>query len=75
MSSLSEIYYNPKLGLRSSAQLYRKAKEAGLPVTVKQVKEFVKKQETHQVFSNVKSKALPLFIYHYLPLNLFRECN
>ena len=46
------IYFNPSKGLLSANKLYEKVKENGL--TLKEVKEFVDKQEAQQVLKQVK---------------------
>ena len=61
MTTLQSIYHNPKTGLGSEASLYRTAKQAGLIVTHKQVKEFLNNQRTAQVF-------LPSTVKHSFPL-------
>ena len=43
---LREIYYNPKTGFQSAEKLYQKVLEDGLNVTRKEVKEWLKSQDT-----------------------------
>ena len=63
MSTLQQIYYDPKLGLASESALYRAARKQGLPVTHKQVEQFLNQQETSQVFypSTVNNGLLMIF--------------
>ena len=51
---IKELYYNPKFGLTSPEKLYKKIKENGYKITLKQVKEFINKQEIAQVFNDDK---------------------
>jgi hypothetical protein len=44
---LRDIYYNPKTGYQSAETLYQKALAEGLGVTRKQVKEWLKTQDTY----------------------------
>jgi hypothetical protein len=44
---LEKFYYNPAFGFISADKLYKKVKSHG--ITLKQVKEFIKKQETNQI--------------------------
>jgi hypothetical protein len=59
--SLHELYYSAATGLSSATKLYQRAKKAGLRVTKQQVKNFVERQETDQVYRKSKVK-------HYYPL-------
>jgi transposase InsO family protein len=52
--SLKEIYYNPKSGLSSAANLYLQAKKQNLKVTKKQVEEFIKSQAVSQIHKKTK---------------------
>lgn len=61
MTTLEEIYYNPSLGLRGRDNLYRKAHELGLKVTQKEVGNFLKSQELHQVIAPQKPNTIPLY--------------
>jgi len=47
---LKELFYNPKFGLLSAEKLYKKVREDGRKITLKQIKEFMDKQEVNQVF-------------------------
>jgi len=58
---LKALYYDRKQGLLSEDKLYKKARKAGITVTHKQVKEFLSKQSTSQVFHERKIK-------NYFPL-------
>lgn len=62
---LRALFYDPATGLASASALFKRAKEAGLKVTLKQVKEFVKAQEVAQTFVRRKVKAhYPLVANH-----------
>ena len=43
---LRDIYYNPETGYQSAERLYQKAKENGLKVSRKIVKEWLESQDT-----------------------------
>ena len=49
--SLSDVYYDPVQGFMSAAKIYEKVKDQGY--TMKQVREFIKKQETDQVNKHI----------------------
>jgi hypothetical protein len=53
-TKLKELYYNPQTGLASVQQLYINANEDCKIVTLKQVKEWLARQEHQQVFSRKK---------------------
>ena len=44
---LRDIYYNPGTGYQSAEKLYRKAREEGLDVSRKTVKDWLKTQDTY----------------------------
>ena len=44
---LRDIYYNPNTGYQSIEKLYQKAKESGLKVSKKLVKDWLKTQDTY----------------------------
>src|SRR5579871_4440385 len=46
---LSELYYDPETGFQSAARLYKKAKELGADITLKEVQDFLKEQEVAQL--------------------------
>lgn len=56
--NLKKLYYNPETGLQSADKLYRKAKELGLNVTHKQIKDFLSKQFSAQVFKQTKKNKV-----------------
>ena len=62
---LTEIYYNPLEGLVGVTNLYRKAKKKLKSITMKQVKEWYKRQSTTQIHYRTKKKIsyLPIFSY------------
>ena len=64
--ALREIYFNPVLGFTSSQGLYRKAKEHGIDVTMKQVKRWLNEQKEQKRFSPVvrKFKRAKTFALH-----------
>ena len=45
MEELRILYNDPKRGFLSSTKLYKKAKDEGINITYKQIKEFLSKQE------------------------------
>ena len=49
MNILKELYYNPTYGLLSENNLYKKAKDKDKNITHALVKEFLNKQEAHQL--------------------------
>jgi hypothetical protein len=53
-TKLKELYYNPQTGLSSAQQLYINANKDCKIVTLKQVKEWLARQEHQQVFSRKK---------------------
>ena len=53
---LRDIYYTPKTGYRSAEKLYQKAKEDGLKVSRKLVKECLITQDTYTRFKPVIRK-------------------
>lgn len=55
---VKELFYNPKFGLVSPAKLYKKVKENGYKITLKQIQEFVDKQEVAQVFKEDKKPEI-----------------
>ena len=57
---LKSIYFDPSTGLLSANKLYEKVKENG--ITIKEVKEFVNKQEVQQVLKQVKP------VKYYFPI-------
>ena len=60
MDLLEKIYYDPSKGLQSKKRLYEAVKDKG--ITMKQVDEFLKNQETYQI---QKKPHLPK---HYIPI-------
>ena len=60
---LKEIYYNPQTGLISANKLYQKVKQDG--VTLKQVKDYINKQETAQLLKPVVKPKM------YFPITSF----
>jgi pyrroloquinoline quinone (PQQ) biosynthesis protein C len=65
MEELSKLYYDPKVGLISAEKLYQKVKHYGF--SLKDVKEFLKKQELAQIHhrrvKDVK-KNIPIIDYN-----------
>ena len=45
---LNVLYYSPSTGISSAKKLYEKVKQRG--ITFHQVKDYISKQETHQIF-------------------------
>ena len=62
MSVIASIYNNPRTGLVSAQELYRRAKEADSTVTMRQVKEFLASQYTAQVHRQIGEPK------HYFPI-------
>ena len=61
---LKEIYYDPNVGLISANKLYHKLKDQG--ITLKQIQEFIKKQNTPQLYKPItKEKS-------YFPITSFK---
>ena len=56
-TSLSELYYDTRTGLRSAEQLYYRARELGLDVSRREVHKFYKEQATAQQFLHRPVKA------------------
>ena len=48
-NTLEKIFYNPKTGLLSAGKFYKKLKDLGYTPTLKQVNDFINKQEPSQV--------------------------
>jgi len=59
---LKELYYDPSSGMLSLQKLYHKTKELGYKITQKQIKDFLEKQETHQLHKNQELTS------HYFPI-------
>ena len=53
---LRRIYYNPKSGFQSMERLYQKALYEGLEVTRKQVKEWLKPNDTYTRYKPIIRK-------------------
>lgn len=51
--TLKELYYNPKSGYTSITKFYKKAKEEDPSITLKDVQDFLNKQETYQLNKHV----------------------
>lgn len=62
---LHDTYYNPSTGLLSAQKLYQKLKKEG--ITLKQVKEFLQKQETSQLYKPVTKTKVFFPIVAYEP--------
>ena len=45
---LNVLYYSPSTGISSAKKLYEKVKQRG--ITFQQVKDYISKQEAHQIF-------------------------
>ena len=58
---MKEFYYNPSFGATSMKKLYDKVNDKG--ITQKIVKEFIDKQEAHQLFKTKKKKINYFPIY------------
>ena len=89
VSSLDKIihdhYYNITIGLQSATALYRKLKPLHPQVTLAQIKEFVKHQETHQIhsiqktplskFNQIRALGLGNLEIDLLDLSLYKGFN
>ena len=53
---LRDIYYNPSAGYQSIERLYQKAKESGLKVSKKLVKDWLKTQDTYTRYKPIIRK-------------------
>lgn len=69
---LQKLYYDPSSGYKSANTLYKNAKEQEPKITLKIVKEFVKKQATEQINKevnkqNISKKNIPILgpVGHY----------
>ena len=51
---LSVLYYSPSTGISSTKKLYERVKQRG--ITLQQVKDFISRQEAHQIFKNAQKK-------------------
>ena len=56
MQTLRELYYNPVMGYSSAQKLFQKAKEEGLDVSLVQVRNWLKAQETYTRFKTAPKK-------------------
>ena len=70
---LRDIYYGPKTGYRSAEKLYQKAKEDGLKVSRKLVKEWLITQDTYTRYKPVirKHKFRKTFVKNLANANGF----
>ena len=61
---LRDIYYNPAEGYRSAERLYQKAKEKGLSVSRKMVREWLRTQDTYTRYRPIvrKHRYLKTFV-------------
>ena len=63
-AKIKEVYYNPTTGLISANKLYHKLKDQG--ITLKQVQDFLKKQETSQRYKPITKEKV------YFPITSFK---
>jgi transposase InsO family protein len=63
MTSLKDLYYDAKTGFLSENKVYIKAKENGLKITHKEIKEFSDKQYTSQITGQDKRPKIFSSIY------------
>ena len=63
---LRKIYYNPKFGYQGTDKLYEKALQHVPNITRKEVSEFLKEEEVHQLHEEVhrKKEYLRTFVGH-----------
>lgn len=57
--TLSKIYYNPETGLQRAKSLFDKAKQQLPGINQNTVKQWLSKQELHQIFSHKRAKKVP----------------
>jgi hypothetical protein len=57
---ISDTFYDPKYGMQSATKLYNKLRDKG--ITLKQVKDFIEKQEGYQL------NKQPVKVKHYFPI-------
>ena len=62
---IKTAYYNPETGLISATKLYQKVKKQG--VTMQQIKDFMRKQETAQLLKPVSKQKYYFPITSYEP--------
>jgi hypothetical protein len=64
MEELAALYYSPETGLSSADKIYERVKKLGLKLSKREVTDFIRKQESSQVFVRRKVKAYyPLISY------------
>ena len=67
------LYYSPNVGATSIKKLYEKVKNRG--ITQKQVREFIEKQESHQMFKKRNTKINYFPIFAQLKNQIFQMCH
>ena len=63
---IKKYYYNPKTGFTSAANLYKVIKEKHQGITLRSIKDFINRQQTHQIHTN---KKIPLTEYNQIVVN------
>ena len=63
---IHKYYYNPRTGFSSATNLYKTIKEKQKGITLKTIKEFIERQQTHQIHTNKKT---PLTEYNQIVVN------
>lgn len=69
---IKSTYYDPTTGLISANKIYQKLKDKG--VSLKQIKEFLEKQETSQLYKPVTKQKVFFPIVSYAPFELI-QCD
>ena len=63
---LNVLYYSPSTGISSAKKLYELVKQRG--ITFQQVKDYISKQEAHQIFK--KNKELKIIFLLLLNIKM-----
>jgi transposase-like protein len=70
---LREIYYDPEKGYTSIEKIYKKLKENDITISRKKIKEFIAKQETHQIHkkeTKLEGSFIPTSLNHQYQVDL-----
>ena len=68
--TIMELFYKPELGLSSATKLYQKLKNDG--ITLKQIKDFLTKQESFQISKRVTKPKSYIPIIAYAPNDMLQ---
>ena len=61
-----DIYYDPKTGFQSAERLYQEALEDGINVTRKEVKQWLKSQDTYTRYKPIRRHNFRQMFVYYL---------